>query len=58
MCRIFLGILPNIKPDADWKEYVEYTLTITAKKGEFDSFLAKEFNGERFITIRKEDITS
>jgi len=40
------------------KEMYSITLTITAQKNEFDSFLAKEVNGERFFAIRKEDITS
>jgi hypothetical protein len=32
-------------------------LTITAKKDEFDSFVSREINGERFFPIRKEEIT-
>ena len=34
------------------------TLTITAQKAEFDSFLAKEFSGGTFFTIKREEITS
>lgn len=33
------------------------TLTITARKEEFDAFLS-ECNGKRFYTIKREDITS
>jgi hypothetical protein len=40
------------------KKMYSITLTITAKKDEFDSFLAKEFSGERFFTVKREDITS
>ena len=40
------------------KKMYSITLTITAHKEEFDSFVAKEFSGESFFTVKREDITS
>ena len=39
------------------KKMYSITLTITAKKDEFDSFISTEFTGERFFTIKREEIT-